>query len=65
MCMKGIRRLGLKIAERGSIVELYGLSNLTRSIRTCEEMEDKRKHVKTYRSHRNVAEIEREFINAV
>jgi hypothetical protein len=44
MYMKGIRRLGLKIAERGSIVELHGLSNL---------------------SHRNVAEIEREFINAV
>jgi hypothetical protein len=32
MYMKGIRRLGLKIAERGSIVELYGLSNLTRSL---------------------------------
>jgi predicted membrane GTPase involved in stress response len=28
MNMKGIQRLGLKIAERGSIVELYGLSNL-------------------------------------
>jgi hypothetical protein len=28
MYMKGIQRLGLKIAERGSIVELYGLSNL-------------------------------------
>jgi hypothetical protein len=38
MYIKGIRRLGLKIAERGSIVELYGLSNLTRSLRTCEQM---------------------------
>jgi hypothetical protein len=38
MYMKGIRRLGLKIVERGSIVELYGHSNLTRSLRTCEEM---------------------------
>ena len=38
MYMKVIRRLDLKIAERGSIVEWYGLSNLTRSLRTCEEM---------------------------
>ena len=30
-----------------------------------KELEDKRKHMKTYRSHRNVAEIEREFINTV
>jgi hypothetical protein len=30
-----------------------------------KELEDMRKHMKTYRSHRNVAEIEREFINAV
>lgn len=28
-------------------------------------LEDKRKFMNTYRSHRNVAEIEREFINAV
>ena len=47
MYMKGIRRLGLKIAERGSIVELYGLSNLTRSIRTCEEMAAKYQNVVT------------------
>jgi ABC-type lipoprotein release transport system permease subunit len=30
-----------------------------------KELEDTRKHMKTYRSHRNVAEIEREFLNAV
>jgi hypothetical protein len=30
-----------------------------------KELEDMRKHMKTYRSHRNVAEIEREIINAV
>ena len=31
-----------------------------------KDLEDKRKHMKTYyRSHRNVAGIEREFINAV
>jgi hypothetical protein len=30
-----------------------------------KELEDKRKHMNTYRSHRNVAEIEREFIIAV
>jgi hypothetical protein len=47
MYMKGIRRLGFKIAERGSIVELYGLSNLTRSIRTCEEMAAKYQNVVT------------------
>ena len=45
MYLKGIRRLGLKIAERGSIVELYGLSKLTRSIRTCEEMAAKYQNV--------------------
>jgi hypothetical protein len=38
MYIKGIRQLGLKIAERGSIVELYVLSNTTWSLRTCEEM---------------------------
>jgi hypothetical protein len=30
-----------------------------------KELEDTRKHMKTYRSHRNVAEIEREFMNTV
>jgi hypothetical protein len=44
--MKGIRRLGLKIAERGSIVELYGLSNLISNsvytnVRRSEEMATK------------------------
>jgi hypothetical protein len=29
------------------------------------ELEDMRKHMKSYGSHHNVAKIEREFINAV